>query len=72
MCKINPSSVPAIVKAISAVERMFDEEERLVYEIRMQSLLEIESKIASAEEKGRVEGRLVGTQEGQNLRNHEN
>lgn len=43
----------AIVKAISAVDRMFDEEERMVYEVRMQSLAEVESKIASAEEKGR-------------------
>ena len=31
---------------------MFDEEERLVYEIRMQSLADVESKITSAEEKG--------------------
>jgi predicted transposase/invertase (TIGR01784 family) len=42
----------AIVKAITAVDRMFDEEERLTYEIRMQSLADVESKIASAEEKG--------------------
>ena len=46
----------AIVKAIAAVDRMFDEEERLVYETRMQSLADVESKIASAEEKGREEG----------------
>jgi predicted transposase/invertase (TIGR01784 family) len=45
-----------IVKAIEAVDRMFDEEERLVYETRMQSLADVESKIASAEEKGREEG----------------
>jgi predicted transposase/invertase (TIGR01784 family) len=44
----------AIVKAITAVDRMFDEEERLTYEIRMQSLADVESKIASAEEKGVV------------------
>ena len=50
----------AIVKAIAAVDRMFDEEERLVYEIRMQSLADVESKIASAEEKGREEGREEG------------
>ncbi len=36
---------------------MFDEEERLVYETRMQSLADVESKIASAEEKGREKGR---------------
>jgi predicted transposase/invertase (TIGR01784 family) len=46
----------AIVKAISAVDRMFDEEERMVYEVRMQSLAEVESKIASAEEKGLERG----------------
>ena len=39
---------------------MFDEEERLVYETRMQSLADVESKIASAEEKGREEGREEG------------
>ena len=50
----------AIIKAIAAVDRMFDEEERLVYETRMQSLADVESKIASAEEKGREEGREEG------------
>jgi len=49
-----------IVKAIEAVDRMFDEEERLVYEMRMQSLADVESKIASAEEKGREEGLAEG------------
>jgi predicted transposase/invertase (TIGR01784 family) len=46
----------SIVKAISAVDRMFDEEERLVYEVRMQLLADVESKIASAEEKGIQKG----------------
>jgi predicted transposase/invertase (TIGR01784 family) len=46
----------AIVKAITAVDRMFDEEERQTYEIRMQSLADVESKIASAEEKGIEKG----------------
>ena len=50
----------AIIKAIAAVDRMFDEEERLVYETRMQSLADVESKIASAEKKGREEGREQG------------
>ena len=50
------STDPAIVKAITAVDRMFDEEERLVYETRMHSLADVESKIASAEEKGREKG----------------
>ena len=54
----------SIVKAISAVDRMFDEEERLVYEIRMQSLADVESKIASAEEKGIEKGMKKGKQEG--------
>ena len=54
----------AIVKAVEAVDRMFNEEERLVYEVRMQSLADVESKIASAEEKGRVEGKAEGRAEG--------
>jgi predicted transposase/invertase (TIGR01784 family) len=55
---------PAIVKAISAVDRMFDEEERMVYEVRMQSLAEVESKIASAEEKGMELGMELGMEKG--------
>lgn len=54
---------PAIVKAISAVDRMFDEDERLIYDVRMQSLIEVESKIASAEEKGMEKGREKGINE---------
>ena len=50
------ASDQAIVKAIAAVDRMFDEEERWVYEARMQSLADVESKIASAEEKGIEKG----------------
>jgi len=42
---------------------MFDEEERLVYEVRMQSLAEVESKIASAEEKGLEKGLEQGKHE---------
>jgi predicted transposase/invertase (TIGR01784 family) len=57
------ASDKAIVKAIEAVDRMFNEEERLVYEVRMQSLADVESKIASAEEKGREEGREEGINE---------
>jgi predicted transposase/invertase (TIGR01784 family) len=49
-----------IVKAIAAIDRMFDEEERLVYETRMQSLADVESKIASAEEKGMEMGMEMG------------
>ena len=35
----------AIVKAIAAVDRLFDEEERLTHETRLQSLADLESKI---------------------------
>ena len=54
----------SIVKAISAVDRMFDEEERMVYETRMQSLADVESKIASAEEKGIEKGLKQGLEKG--------
>ncbi|WP_341325606.1 Rpn family recombination-promoting nuclease/putative transposase [Methylotuvimicrobium sp. KM2] len=47
---------PAIIKAITAVDRMFDEDERIIYETRMQALADVESKIASAEEKGMEKG----------------
>lgn len=50
----------AIVKAITAVDRMFDEEERQVYEVRMQALAEVESKIASAIDKGLQQGLQQG------------
>ena len=43
---------------------MFDEEERLVYETRMQSLADVESKIASAEEKGLEQGLEQGREQG--------
>jgi len=61
----NLAQDPAIVKAINAVDRMFDEEERAIYEVRMQALAEVESKIASALEKGLRKGRLECRQEGQ-------
>lgn len=57
-------SDPAIVKAITAVDRMFDEDERQVYETRMQALADVESKIASAEEKGLEKGREQGREQG--------
>lgn len=53
----------AILKAIEAVDRMFDEEERQVYEIRMQSLADVESKIVSAEQKGMAKGVKKGRAE---------
>jgi len=68
--KLNKDEIPEelamdknIVKAISAVDRMFDEEERQVYETRMQSLADVESKIASAEEKGIKKGIEKGKEE---------
>ena len=42
----------AIIKAIEAVDRMFNEEERQIYETRMQALMDIESKIISAWDSG--------------------
>jgi predicted transposase/invertase (TIGR01784 family) len=54
----------SILKAIEAVDRMFSEEERLVYETRMRALLDVESKIASAEKKGLEQGRAEGIAEG--------
>ena len=53
-----------IVKAVQAVDRMFNEEERLIYEVRMQSLADIESKITSAEEKGLRNGLKRGIEQG--------
>ncbi|MCK5876649.1 MAG: PD-(D/E)XK nuclease family transposase, partial [Candidatus Marithrix sp.] len=53
-----------IIKAINAVDRMFNEEERQVYEVRMQALAEVESKIISAVEKGRRRGIKEGIKEG--------
>ena len=44
---------PAIVKAITAVDRMFDEDDRIIYQMRMEALADMRSKIVSAEEKGR-------------------
>jgi predicted transposase/invertase (TIGR01784 family) len=56
----------AIVKAIEAVDRMFDEEERTIYEVRFQALVDVESKIASAEEKGMARGVEKGLDEALN------
>ena len=46
-----------ILKAISAVDRMFNEEERLVYETRIQAFADVEGRIVSAFDAGREEGR---------------
>jgi flagellar biosynthesis/type III secretory pathway protein FliH len=49
---------------MEAVDRMFNEEERLVYETRMRALMDVESKIASAEEKGMEQGLAQGLEKG--------
>jgi len=58
----------AIVKAIHAVDRMFDEDERRVYEVRMQAIADVESRVASAvaeaDAQGREAGRQAGREEG--------
>jgi len=56
-----------IVKAIHVVDRMFDEDERQIYEVRMQAIAEIESKVASANAHGHEEGREEGREEGKQL-----
>ncbi len=53
----------AICKAIDSVDRMFNEEERRVYDVRMQALAEMESKIVSALDKGMEKGRLAEKQD---------
>ncbi len=53
-----------IVKAITAVDRMFNEDERLVYENRILAMVDIESKIASAQETGVEQGIAEGLARG--------
>ncbi len=47
---------PTIVKAIEAIDRMFNEEERQIYEVRMQSWANVKSQIASACDEGMEKG----------------
>ncbi|MDX8414251.1 MAG: Rpn family recombination-promoting nuclease/putative transposase [Mariprofundales bacterium] len=65
---IQLQSDTAVVKAVHAVDRMFDEDERKVYEVRMQAIAQIESSLASerahALETGFHDGREEGLQEG--------
>ncbi len=58
------SDNPQIVKAVTAIDRMFDEEERVVYTVRMQEQMDFESKIDSAFEKGTREGIKKGIEKG--------
>ncbi|BAP56483.1 hypothetical protein THII_2186 [Thioploca ingrica] len=69
--EFNKNNVPkelaidkAIIKAIEAVDKMFNEEERQIYEVRMQALADVESKITSAEEKGLRRGLEKGQELG--------
>jgi len=52
-----------ILKAIAAVDRMFDEEERQIYEIRMQTYADVESRIGSAFDHGKEVGWAEGRDE---------
>jgi len=54
----------SILKAIGAVDRMFDEDERQVYEVRMQTMADIKSQIASAEDIGLERGMVKGLEKG--------
>jgi len=49
-----------IVKAIAAIDRMFNEEERQVYDIRMQEFIDVASAIATGAEKNIAKGRVEG------------
>jgi predicted transposase/invertase (TIGR01784 family) len=51
------ASDQSIVKAIESVDRMFNEEERTIYEVRMEAIADVESKIASALEEGQAKGK---------------
>jgi predicted transposase/invertase (TIGR01784 family) len=69
--KFNKKDIPAeladnphIVKAVKEVDRMFDEEEREIYKIRLKKQMDFESKLDSAIEKGREEGIELGREEG--------
>jgi predicted transposase/invertase (TIGR01784 family) len=55
---------PHILKAIAAVDRMFNEEERQIYEIRMQTYADVESRIGSAFDHGKEVGMDEGRKEG--------
>ena len=57
------ASDPEIVKAISAVDKMFDEEEREMYAVRLQQQMDFGSKVDSAYEKGTREGIEKGRKE---------
>ncbi|XOF35171.1 MAG: Rpn family recombination-promoting nuclease/putative transposase [Candidatus Electrothrix sp. YB6] len=51
---------PALVRAVMAVDRLFDEDEREIYEARRQAIIDQESKIASALKAGMEQGMEKG------------
>jgi len=53
-----------IIKAIDEVDRMFNEEERDIYNIRLQSQMDFESKLDSAREVGMQTGIKEGIEKG--------
>ena len=53
-----------IVKAIAAIDRMFNEEERKVYEVRLQEFTDVASIIASGAEKNIAKGVEIGMEIG--------
>jgi predicted transposase/invertase (TIGR01784 family) len=55
---------PQILKAIAAVDRMFNEEERQIYEVRMQAYADVESRIGSAFDHGFDRGKEIGREVG--------
>ncbi len=55
---------PTIVKAIEAIDRMFNEEERQIYEVRIQSWANVNSQIASAYDEGMEKGIKKGIKKG--------
>jgi len=54
---------PLIMDAIDKVDRMFNEDERKIYDVRMQNLADTASQIDSARTEGREEGREEGQKE---------
>lgn len=58
------SSDKHIKKALDVVNRIFDDEERIIYEVKWQALLNVEGVIASALEKGHRKGLEEGIEEG--------
>jgi predicted transposase/invertase (TIGR01784 family) len=62
---------PSIVKAVAEVDRMFDEEEREIYDVRMRVVMDEMSRIASAEEKGLSMGQAIGEARGKEQANRD-